>query len=157
MGTGERWDTRQARLRPGGILQQQAKRVTGVISMDVVSCHISMPCWEGHNPSLPVPGFVRARGFFPDPKYLVRAGEMLPRDISRSWKNNLSPPAFLLEQQQPAPQKSVGDVEGVRRRKRRRRVEGRAGGEHHGLLLTQPRSSPDDEPKTVGAVQGRTW
>lgn len=106
----EGWDTRQAHLQPGGILLRCAKRVTGVISMDTVSCHTSTPCQEGHNPSLPVLGFVIARGFLPNPKYLVRAGEMLPRDISRSWKNNLSPPALLLEQQQPSPQKSAGDV-----------------------------------------------
>lgn len=116
MGMWEGQDIQQAHLGPGGILPWCVKSARGVIGTDTVSRHISTPCREGHNPSLPVLGFVRARGFFPSPKYRVRAGEMLPRDISGSWKNNLLPPAFLLEQQQPSPQKSAGDISGVRRR-----------------------------------------
>lgn len=86
----------------GETLQQ----VTGVTGMDTASCPIFTPYWEGHNPSLSVLGFAVAKGFLSDPKYLVKAGGMLPRGISRSWEDNLSLPAFLLEPHQPkSPQK----------------------------------------------------
>lgn len=52
----------------GETLQQ----LTGVTGMDTVSCPISTPYWEGHNPSLLVLGFVVAQGFLSDAKYLVK-------------------------------------------------------------------------------------
>lgn len=85
--------------------------MTGITSMDTASCPIFTPYWEGHNPPLLVLGFVVAQDFLSDPEHLVKAGEMLPRGISRSWEDSLSQPAFLLEPHQPkSPQKSLGGV-----------------------------------------------
>lgn len=91
----------------GETLQQ----VTAITGMNTASCPISIPYLEGHNTSLLVLGFTVAQGFLSDAKYLVKPGEMLPRGVSRSWEDNDSLPAFLLEPQHPkSPQKSLGGV-----------------------------------------------